>query len=39
MFVFSNVLHLFTDELSRLCGRRLSFARVAHARVFVVQAQ
>ena len=29
MFAFSNVLHLFTDELSRLCGRRLSFARVA----------
>ena len=28
MFAFSNVLHLFTDELSRLCGRRLSFARV-----------
>ena len=29
MFAFSNVLHLFTDELSRLCGRRLSFVRVA----------
>ena len=29
MFAFSNVLHLFTDELSRLCGWRLSFARVA----------
>ena len=29
MFAFSNVLHLFTDELSGLCGRGLSFARVA----------
>ena len=28
MSAFSNVLHLFTDELSGLCGRRLSFARV-----------
>ena len=29
MFAVSNVLHLFSDELSRLCGGRLSFARVA----------
>jgi hypothetical protein len=29
VFAFSNMLHLFTDALSRLCGRRLSFARVA----------